>query len=344
MATDHETKEQASLEAPFRVVRPVVPLWGMLALLGLVGFVAAIVAIVLAFVASLTGAPFLPVFVTVLLLGEGAFFVRTLLGQRAARFMLYPDRLVGHWPHPRKVRLEMQEKTVRPAAVIHLQRRGKSFQLAERGSGSIQRIDVASRGEADAFWTDLLAWRERDGGPYSFSGTEDELRYSSEAELAEVLGASRATQELRVERDDAFTHWIRGEGVEVKVEDLGGPGEGLKLTWQGGPVLRIWNPISGASSRGTISTPEGLVLASWRRLGPGQAQLVLGGRKVELMHEVLSEDGVGIAQLTFSWGFLQKVRFLSESTHSAVLLSLLALLPSVTYERRKSASRARRTP
>mgnify|MGYP006199725923 CR=1 FL=1 len=43
---------------------------------------------------------------------------------------------------------------------------------------------------------------------------------------------------------------------------------------------------------GVISTPEGVRLGSWQYLGPRRAQLSLGGREVEMVHEVLTEGGL----------------------------------------------------
>ncbi len=336
------TESSQGMPTPLRVIRPVVPLRMLLLILLLVGILAAVPATLAGLLAAMADVPFGWVMLLVWIPLVIGYFVRLKLGQRESRYTLYPDRLVGRFPHPRKLRVEMKEESFRPSELVHLERRAQAFWLRQ-SEGVPTRIDVPTAQEADGFWQDLLAWRASQGGLYSFSEAEGQVRYSSEPAVQELLGGAPGPLTVRVDRDSPFLHRIHGPGLELRLEDLGGPGEPLEVRWPSGFPLRISNPVSGASSQGTISTREGLLLGSWRRLDSGQADLMLAGRRFELNHELLAEEGVGIAELTYSFGYLQSVRFLAEAPSTALLISLLVLLPSVTFRPRRGTVRAEPT-
>ncbi|MDQ3262828.1 MAG: hypothetical protein M3Y59_04090 [Myxococcota bacterium] len=135
------TESSRGLPTPIRVIRPVVPLRMLLLILLLVGIVAAVPATLVGLLAAVAGVPLgwaMLILWVPLVVG---FYVRLKLGQRESRYTLYPDRLVGRFPHPRKLRVELKEELLRPPEQVHLERRGQAFWLG-RTEGAPTRIDV----------------------------------------------------------------------------------------------------------------------------------------------------------------------------------------------------------
>lgn len=320
---------------PLRVIRPVLTP-GMFAFVMLfVSVLAALPATIGGFLLAELVSPMAAfVIVTTLWVAVvGGYLARMVLGMRASSDLLFADRLVSRYAHPRKVGIHVVEEVLPAAEVCHLERQGRTFYLGYERGEQQKRLDVREA-EADEVWSALCGWREAAPGAYSLALDELDVGYPRAGTLEPLLGGGRRPVEVAIEWDGRYRCRIVAGRVTLDVEAL--RSLRYRLSWNQPGALQV-KEVGGLVGRGVVAW-NGIRIASWRVRKLGGTDYLFGDRRLERQRRELLEEGRPIGTFETGWGGPQGAQLTAETEISAALIGLLLVLPGLAYDARSRGS------